>query len=210
MSQEDDEFKNVKKGLPSEATAQKAGIKFIALFSIAGIIVAMVVLEFGEKISSMLDDNEYMLAQVLMTGLLALLVGSLQAWIFKAKIKSHLQFFVGFSFLGGIIGGLAGGLLMDLGIRGTGSSLIIGAINGFLAGTISSVAQNKLMGNKKYGARWFLFNTISWTVIFSIAWKIGWLPENTVNVAIAGAFLMIASGISLVVFLRGTPQIEFS
>jgi hypothetical protein len=142
-----------------------------------------------------------------MTGLLALLVGSLQTMIFRSKIRSRLLTFVAFSLLGGIVGGLVGGILME---RGFIMPLVIGALNGFLAGAISSLAQNRLMGNIKYGGRWFLYNAVSWAIIFAIGWRIGWQQGNFTNVAIAGAFIMIASGISLVVFLRGTPQIEFS
>jgi hypothetical protein len=88
-------------------------------------------------------------------------------------------------------------------------SFIVGAINGVLAGGISSLAQNKLMGNKKYGTRWFIYNSVSWAVIYSIAWAIAWDPD-TLTLAIAGGFLMVASGVSLILFLRRTPQIEFS
>jgi hypothetical protein len=211
MSQEDDEFKDVKMGLPSGTTAQSSSIKFIALFTIVGIIIATVVLGFGKMIADILreiSENENMPAQILMTSLLSLLVGGLQAVIFRSKIRSRWHFFIAFSLLGGIAGGFVGGFLLDSGM--SASPAVIGAINGFLAGGISSLAQNKLMNNVKYSIRWFLYNSISWAVIFSIAWIIGWQRGNFTNVAIAAAFLMTASGVSLAVFLRGTPQIEFS
>jgi len=66
------------------------------------------------------------------------------------------------------------------------------------------------MSNKKYGMRWFFYNSVSWAIIFAIGWLIGWSPMNTTLIALAGGFLMVATGISLVVFLRQTPQIEFS
>ena len=96
---------------------------------------------------------------------------------------------------------------MNFGLR---IPIIIGALNGFLAGGIGSMIQNKLMGNLKYGSSWFLYNSASWAAIFAIAWTIAWQPDNFVKVAIAGAFIMIASGISLVMFLKKNPQIEFS
>jgi hypothetical protein len=105
------------------------------------------------------------------------------------------------------VGGFVGGFLLNLGLN---VAPLIGAINGLLAGGISSLAQNSLMGNKKYGVHWFLYNSISWASLFAIAWLIGWSPMNTILVAVAAAFLMVASGISLVFFLRNTPQIEFS
>jgi hypothetical protein len=207
MSDYDDEFKDVKKGLPSENTAQKSSIKFIVLFTIVGIIIAAIVLWLDEEDIEIFSQSGHILKQVLMTGILSLLMGSLQAWIFKSKIKSRLFIFIAFSALGGIVGGFIGGILRNSELN---APIIIGAINGFLAGGLSSLIQNKLMGNEKYGLRWFLYNSISWAAIFSIAWFIGWEPDNSINVAIAGAFFMITSGISLVVFLKRTPQIEFS
>ena len=205
MSDEEDEFKDVIKGLPSETTAQRASIKYVALFTLVGVIIAVAVLGIGKGIADLL--GRHLPAQILMTGLLALLVGSLQAMIFKSKIRSRLPTFIAFSLLGGIVGGLVGGILMEGGFI---MPLVIGALNGFLAGAISSLAQNRLMRNIKYGGRWFLYNAFSWAIIFAIGWRIGWQQGDFTNVAIAGAFIMIVSGISLVVFLRGTPQIEFS
>ena len=205
MSDEEDEFKDVIKGLPSETTAQRASVKYVGLFTIVGVIIAVAVLAIGRGIAELLGGH--LPAQILMTGILALFVGTLQAMIFRSKIRSRLPTFILFSLLGGIAGGLVGGILMEGGFI---MPLVIGALNGFLAGAISSVAQNKLMGNIKYSARWFLYNAVSWAIIFAIGWRIGWQQGDFTNVAIAGAFIMIASGISLVVFLRGTPQIEFS
>jgi len=206
MSYEDDEFKDVEKGLPSANTAQKSGAKFISLFVVVGIIIAGAVLLFGGTLQMFLGSGR-IVPQILMTGAISLFLGSLQAWIFKSKIKSRLYVFIVVSLLGGLVGGFVGGLILNSGLD---SAVIIGAINGLLAGGISSLAQNSLMGNKKYGARWFLYNTISWAFLFAIAWLIGWSPMNTILVALAAGFLMVASGISLVLFLRRTPQIEFS
>jgi MFS family permease len=206
MPVEDDEFKDVQKGLPTENTAQRSGAKFMLIFVIGGIIIAGLVLLFGGVLQALLGSG-FIVPQILMTGSISLLLGALQAWIFRAKIKSRLYVFIAVSLFGGLVGGFVGGLLLDSGLE---VSFIIGAINGLLAGGISSLAQNKLMGNKKYGFRWFLYNSISWAFIFAMAWIIGWSPMNIALVALAAGFLMVASGISLVAFLRSTPQIEFS
>ena len=205
MSDEEDEFKDVKKGLPPETTAQRASFKYVSLFTLAGVIIAVAILGVGQLVAGSLGGH--LPAQIFITGMLALLVGSLQAMIFRSKIRSRLPTFIAFSLIGGIAGGFVGGFLME---RGPVLSLVVGALNGFLAGAISSLAQNRLMGNIKYGGRWFLYNAISWAIIFAIGWRIGWQQGNFTNVAIAGAFIMIASGIGLVLFLRETPQIEFS
>ena len=201
-----DDFNDVISGLPTENTAQKSSVKFLMAFIVGGIVLAAVIFQFGNSIMDTFTNNNFIASQVAMNGAISLLIGSLQAWIFKAKIRSRVRNFIAFSFLGGVLGGILGGLLINNGVR---EPFIIGAANGLLAGGISSLAQNRLMGNKKYGARWFFYNAVSWGIIYSIAWALAWYP-NITTLALASGFLMIASGVSLVVFLRKTPQIEFS
>jgi len=206
MPIDDDEFKDIESGLPTENTAQKSSIKFLLIFLVGGILISFVISQFADTFEGVMGTGR-IVPQILITGVVALLLGSLQAWVFRSKIKSRLSIFIFVSLLGGVIGGLVGGLLLDSGLD---VPLIIGAINGLLAGGLSSLAQNKLMSNKKYGLRWFFYNALSWAIIFAIGWLIGWSPMNTTLIALAGGFLMVATGISLVVFLRQTPQIEFS
>ena len=206
MSNNDDEFNDVVKGLPSENTAQKSSVRFLLAFIGGGIILAMVIFQLGSSLIDSFSRDNFIPPQVLMNGFISLLIGSLQAWIFKSKIKSRIRNFIAFSLLGGVLGGFVGGLLMNTGLL---EPFTIGAINGLLAGGISSLAQNRLMGNKKYGTRWFIYNAVSWGIIYAIAWWLAWRP-NIVTLSLASGFLMIASGVSLVVFLRKTPQIEFS
>lgn len=213
MSDHEDDFKDVEQGLPSTDTAQKSSIKILAMFLAGGVIIALIVFQLGDSIAEFMEDSfgsSFIPAQVLMTGLASLFLGSLQAWIFRSKIKARLPAFIGFSLLGGVAGGLVGGTLMNAGFTDSATfGAIIGAVNGLLAGGISSSIQNRLMGTKKYGWRWFLYNTISWALIFAVAWYVAWVP-NPVTTAVAGGLLVVASGVSLTVFLRKTPQIEFS
>lgn len=205
---DDDEFNDVVKGLPSDNTAQKSSVKFVLSFLVSGIIVIILIIMFGDNVRYMFSEDNYIQQQALMNGAVSLLIGSLQAWIFKAKIKSRVYIFIFFSLLGGVIGGILGGALINTGVR---TSIIVGAVNGALSGGISSLAQNRLMGNKKYGARWFFYNTVSWAIIYALAWAFAWKPESSSFIlALAGGFIVVASGISLVAFLRKTPQIEFS
>lgn len=208
---DDDEFKDVKKGLPTENAAQKAGINFIIVFSVIGLIIAFLILLFQEQISSVGETVSarfgYVPEQVVISGFLALLIGSIQAWIFRNKIKSRKYVFILVSMLGGMIGGLVSGLMINAGLN---APIVLGAVTGALAGGTSSFVQNRLMGNFRHGASWFIYSTISWAVIFAIGWAIGWWADQGTDIALAGAFLIIATGISLAVFLNRTPQIEFS
>ena len=115
--------------------------------------------------------------------------------------------FIAFSIVGGLIAGLIGGLLLNAGID---SPIVIGMTNGALAGGISSGGQNVVMKNKKQGTNWLVYSTVSWAIIFSIGWIIGWRPESGTQMALAAIFLLIASGVSIAIFLNSTPQIEFS
>lgn len=210
-SHDDDEFKDVIKGLPSNDTAQKSSIKFASIFLVGAVIITVLIILFGEEYMDMFDADNSIPPQIIMNGSISLLIASLQAWIFKSKLKSRIAF-VAFALLGGVIGGIAGGYFINrdflLG-NDTMRSLTVGAINGALAGGLSSLAQNKVMGNRENGIRWFLYNLISWTVIDMIAWRIAWTP-NIQTLALAGGFILAVSGMGLVIFLRKTPQIEFS
>lgn len=193
-------------GLPPEDTQQKASYSFIGLFAVVGVLLAILILLFqnlGEELSWL----GIVPTQVVINCLVAGLIGGLQAWIFRDHIKSRLVLFIGFSLLGGLVAGLIGGSLISGGIR---EPLIIGFISGAITGGISSSSQNRVMKNTRYAQQWFFYNLVSWAVIFSIGWFIGWSPYNFVALAFAAVFLLIATGIGLVVFLNRIPQIEFS
>ena len=210
MSKYDDEFKDIRTGVPPENTNQKASINFVFLFAAVGIIFFLVIILFQDAISSQgkyLVENGYVPQQIIVNGILALLVGSIQAWIFRARIKSRGYIFVGFSLLGGLLAGFVGGTIINSGING---SFVIGLINGSIAGGFSSLAQNRIMGNNRYGMNWFVYSVISWAIIFSIGWVIGWDAVSMVRIASAGGFLVIASGIGLAIFLYNNPKVEFS
>ena len=90
MSKYDDEFKNVKKGLPSQNTSEKATFNFVILFVVVGIMVAIALALFHSAINSegvvlVSYGLGYVPEQVIMNALLALLVGSIQAWILSLE-----------------------------------------------------------------------------------------------------------------------------
>ncbi|NMC34703.1 MAG: hypothetical protein GYA36_19950 [Veillonellaceae bacterium] len=219
MSQYDDEFKNVKHGLPSENKTQQAKFNFFALFAVVGVIFAIFILLFGQTINTAgqqlntIGGNSP--AQMISVATLALLVGSIQSWVFKARIKSRALLYIFFSILGGAVAGLFGGILMNSGLNyGAGNGFIVGGVTGAIAGGISSLAQNGVMNNSRYGSKWFGYSFFSWAITFAIGFAISWglrgAVDETISLALSAAFLMISSGIALVIFLNNTPQIEFS
>lgn len=204
MPKYQDEKANV--DLPEPDAAKKASYGFVGVFVVVGIILSILIILF-QDLRSEFSWVGIVLTQVIINCLLAGLVGGIQSWIFKDRIKSRVMLFIGFSLLGGLIAGLVGGGLMRGGIL---QPFVIGFINGAISGGVSSFSQNQVMKNSRYAQQWFFFNLISWAVIFSIGWFIGWDPYDIVALAFAAAFLLIASGISLVIFLNRNPRIEFS
>lgn len=211
MPKYDDEFKDVKKGLPAENTPQKSSFNFVLLFAVVGVIFGFLVLLFQDSIFSqgaqLAQTGSNLPEQILINSILALLVGSVQAWVFKGKVKSRIPMFIAFSIVGGLVAGICGGLIIDGGLH---SPFIVGLVSGAIAGGLSSSGQNSVMRNSKYGSKWFIYSIFSWSIIFAITWVIGWLPDTGTDMAVASLFLMIASGVGLAVFLNQVPQIEFS
>ena len=210
MANNDDEFNNVIKGLPPEDTTRKSGANFVLLFTIVGLVAALAVFLFQDLIfgeGRKLLQYGFIPEQMIWNGILSLLVGSVQAWVFKTRIIARVHLFIIFSVIGGLVAGLIGGMLIDSGLR---VPILVGGINGALAGGLSSLSQNKIMRNNKHGQMWFLYSAISWSLIFGVGWIIGWQATNAGILALAAVFLMISSGISLVFFLNRVPQIEFS
>lgn len=208
---DDDEFENVIKGLPEENVPKNSGMNFVVIFTVVGVLFSLFIIVFQDTIFSqwrlMYRTGNGIFQQVIVSTVLAFLVGGVQAWIFKNRIKSRIYVYIGFSILGGCIAGVVGGFLMNL---GNPIPALIGFVSGAVAGGISSSGQNTVMGNQKYKTKWAYFSICSWAVIFSISWMIGWDPKSGVQMALSALFLLISSGASLAVFLNSTPQIEFT
>lgn len=169
------------------------------------------------------------------TALISFMVGTIQIIIFSGRIKTRRFVYLLFLVIGGAAGGLIGSLLLHalyiLGwyphnvssfLEKLMASLIwsiigfvVGIITGGIIGFTSSIMQNYIMKNTKYGIRWFLYNLISWSIIYSVGLAIslglGVLIEFPfMGDAIASVIIMVSHGVSIVLFLNYSPQIEFS
>ena len=214
MSNHDNEFEKVNAGLPSENTQEKSKQNFFSIFFVVGAIFAVLILIFGDAIyatGDQLNSAGYVPQQIINTGILSLIVGTIQSMILKTHIQDRRAAFVAFSLVGGVLAGIAGGLLLDSGLRsGFGSGLFVGLINGAIAGGVSSSLQNNVMGKKKYSPKWFQYSLFSWAIVFSLGWAVSFSNQNVLGLAISALILMVSSGISLVIFINNTPEIEFS
>ncbi len=200
----------MKDGLPPPRKAA-ASFNFLLLFIVVAIIfaVAIVILQsFIVESGAALQQSglNRIPEQTIMSGILAMLVGSVQAWILRSKIMSRIPLFVAFALLGGLVGGFFGGLVVNIGAQ---SPWLIGAIIGGISGVTSSLLQNSVMRNRRYSSRWLLYSTITWLVLFSIGWAIGWKPQDAVALALAAVLMIVGSGVGLALFLKQTPEIEF-
>jgi hypothetical protein len=209
MPQESNRSDKVKAGLPPRRKSK--GFNYVLLFVVVGVVLALAIVVLQDLImgsGAVLEKSDagLVLQQVIMNAVLSLLVGSVHAWIFKARIKSRIPLFVIFALFGGVVGGVVGGIMIA---SGAVQPLLVGAVNGSVAGAVSSATQNSVMNNRRFASRWLTFSIVSWMVVFAIGWAIGWQPKAASALALAAAFLMIASGASLTFFLRQNPQLEF-
>ena len=91
----------------------------------------------------------------------------------------------------------------------------MGVISGGVIGSASSILQNFLMKETKYRLKWFLYNLISWSIVYGAGLGISLGLNNLIefpfmNDAIATLFILVAHGVCIVLFLNYSPQIEFS
>ena len=185
-----------------------------AVLSVVGLIVALgaglfvVVLVFGTAIAgtqqSLLTTFGYTGVAVANTALMAALTGAAQLWVFRNRVKGINRLWFGLATtMGGIVGGLVGQMVM-----GSRSSLV-GAVYGIVGGAVASLGQNALMRSSALRAKWLGWNVVGWGIIWLVGWTISWGLGGTIGVAASAAFMMIATGLLLGLFLRSSPDVEF-
>ncbi len=186
----------------------RAIVSVVGLIAALGAALFVVVLVFGTTIAgarqSLLvafGDTGVVIAN---TALMAALTGAAQVWVFRNQVKGINRLWFGLAtLLGGIVGGLVGQMVM-----GTRSSLV-GAIYGLVGGAVASLGQNALMRRSGLQATWLVWNVAGWGIIWLIGWTISWGIGGTLGNATSAAFMMIATGLLLGLFLKTYPNIEF-
>jgi serine/threonine protein kinase len=209
---------------------------FLALtISILGIFVQLTGLSSG---SANISINYFIaileaIATIAYTVLLAFVVGVIQLTIYRGRIKSKKISYL-FSLL---IGGGAGGLINYLFLYFLGwfdavlvtsiperigasftwftIGLVVGVIVGGIVGTVSAFLQNLMMTSYRNGFRWFFYSLISWSVIYGSGLALALGIRSLINFpfigdTIASFFILLSHGLSLIVFLYFSPEIEFS
>ena len=194
------------------AIRKQALFRVFMLFTGLGILLLIFILVSGGLLdhikNQLVSQGGMIFPQAFSNGILALLVGSMQALIFHHHMsRSRVWLYILASITGGIIGGAVAGGLTNLGILK--DSITTGALIGATAGTLSSIWQNTFMHSSGVRTKWFIFSLITWTIIWAIGMTISWSLGSTVTMAIASAFILISSGAALAGFLSKSPEIEF-
>jgi hypothetical protein len=185
----------------------KTLLTFVGVFAVLGCLVLIIAFLGGDVLQDIYQNvrNTFGSLGVSIANAagMALLVGVVQAWVFRARLHGfHRVLFVLATIVGGAIGGGVGYL------SGINSSLL-GGIIGVFGGAAASLAQNFLMRNRAAQIKWLLFSAVSWGLIWLIGWTISYAFGAGLGVALSAAFMMLATGLSLAFFLGLSPEVEF-
>jgi hypothetical protein len=144
---------------------------------------------------------------------LATLVGMLQVWMFRFRIQPGRQIiFVGVTSLSGLFGGFVGAQLMSL-LGMLDNGYLVGVVIGAYAGGLASLGQNIIGRNHGLATKWFVWNTISWALIWGLGWVIAWNLDSFIGyivaLALATTVMLLSTGVTTILFLRLSPEFEF-
>ena len=203
------------KGPPSANTKQQRALSLLPLFLVGGIALLILILVLGNMIDSvgkgLISTGGTMLQEVFSIGILAFLVGAVQAWVFRENLSSNRTWqFVLASAGGGVAAGIATGLLFNALpiINTTAYATLIGVVTGGVAGAVSSLIQNQFIRNKDETNKWFFYSFFSWLVIWAIGRVIAWGLMGMTGIAVSAGFIMASTGVALYFYLP-TTHIEF-
>jgi F0F1-type ATP synthase assembly protein I len=199
--------------------------KYLPIFILVGIFIFFLIISFGDTIDNwghqLYNLSGSAFTQAASCSVLALLVGSVQAWVFRDHLGLSRRFpFILAAIIGGVVGGAIGGVTIDATkiTTATLNGLLIGLLIGLSAGMISSLIQNSFMSTrgqsnksikKKNQNLWIIYSLLSWAIVWGVGWAISWsFTTRTMGIAIAACFMMVASGIALNFFLNKST-IEF-
>ena len=205
----------LKQGPPPAKAKQKKASKLVPVFAVSGLALLVLIFLLGDTINSVGKDlyrqGGWVLQEATSVGILAFLVGAIQAWVFKDNLSSEKAWqFVLASAVGGGVAGIVTGMILDVSplINTTSNALMIGSLAGGIAGGVSSLIQNSFMKNKEESTKWFWYSLFSWLIIWAIGRVLVWDNQGIPGVALAAGFVMVATGFALYLYLP-TTHIEF-
>jgi hypothetical protein len=186
-------------------------LKFAGMVAVVGLLLAGVVFAFRDTIDSVSRQawlSGSVAKQIVSDTTIALLVGAVETWIFRLKLKKGKKVtFLIATILGGLISGVVTGMLFDAKI--VTNSFTLGLSNGLISGIMSALFQTLLLKGQNAGLKWVIFNALTWAVVWAVGWTISWGIGGIGGEAASIAFILIISGIVFSLFLYVSPEVEF-
>lgn len=185
-------------------------LPILGIFGGIGVLLLVAIFAFGGNITSLAmalyAAGGFVWYSAVGAGIVAAIVGLVEVWVFRGKMKSGSRwFFTGATALGGLVGGALGALLLGPDANGEAGGLVIGGIAGFLGGLV----QSRLLSSPGTEGKWIAWNTLSWAAIWFGGYLLDTMIEGVNGTAVTSAFIVIVTGIGLSWFLYRSPEIEF-
>lgn len=198
--------------IPDDSSDSRTNTYLAAFVGVAA-LVGLLILVFNNLLTgitnALWNNGGYGLYIGFGAGALSFIVSLIQVWIFRYRLPSDKRtWFVLATTVAGVAGGLFAGILI--------SSYIIpwslaGMIVGIIGGPIASFAQSTLIRNNEAKGRWIVWNSAGWITAWTVGWYLGVAiaPHGMIGMAGSAIFVTIVIGLSLVWFLKSTPEFEF-
>lgn len=185
-------------------------------FAMVGVTAVAALMIFGssvENIKKITQRADLVAFYGLGSTGLALLLGLLQAWVFKGRLRiTKRAMYIGITTLSGLLGGAVVGVIGNIVLANSHvfiPNIVAGLLIGAIGGCIASLGQNFFLGNASAARKWFLFNLVSWTIIWGLGWLVASLIPGPIGTSIGAGLILLLSGASLQVLLKYSPEIEF-
>lgn len=184
--------------------------RFVLVFAGVGSALAGLVLLFPGLLASISYNVWLMGGEAAFNGLgvgaLALAISLVQVWIFRERVRGQQKpLFILITVLSGAIGGAIGGVLLQSGKIGRSE---LGLVAGAITGILTSFGQSFMIHNEAK-SKWLVWNTIGWALALYAGGALSLAVGGWSGTAIGAGLIMIILGVSLVLFLRLSPEFEF-
>ena len=194
---------------------EEAFLTLIGVTVAAGVVLFAVTRLFSADLNRLADLlllGGALVFQPIRNAVLATILGLVQVWRLRDRLPGdHRLHFVLYATLGGLVGGFAGGLFGDQSIKPSNAlvAATIGVTIGGIAGGLSAFLQGRQLPDFRRGARWLLFNLLSWAILWGSGYVLGALFGDTAGVAAASGFIVLGTGLALTGFLYLSPELEY-
>jgi hypothetical protein len=192
-------------------------IRYFGLFGLAGIFFGVIILLSKDMITNTEKSlsGYFWVSQAISGGVISLLIGCIQLFIFHQNIKKKYYFlFLVSSLASGIIAGYL--IVHFVNLDFSSDAFLVGLLMGAFSGAFTSIAQGTFVFNKKshnYGnvlSKWIIYHILSWSIIWGLGWMVSWHSYSTQSLALGFVVIMILSGGLFAAFLNFMGNIDYA